>query len=259
MKKLMASDIDGTFLRGDITEINKNIEAVKKWREAGNIFVFATGRDWIGVEDSVQIYGLEYDLLVALNGAYICDTKGNAIYKESIDSEVAREIVESIKEVSNGQVIIQNGVDGCYIINSSENDQTIQALHERAKSIYKYTPEEALQRQVVAVGCRLPSKELVKPVCDRLNVEYKDYVNACINTVYVCVAPKGMDKSVGVEKVRLHFGIEKSQVFTIGDDFNDIEMLEEFHGAAMDTGISQVKKAAALTVTSVHEFIEKNL
>lgn len=255
MRKLMASDIDGTFLRGDSEEIQRNIEAVKKWREAGNIFVFATGRDWIGVEQSVKDYGLEYDLLIALNGAYICETNGSAIYKETIDNNIAKEIVEILEIESNGQVIIQNGIDGCFIISDIDNNDEGKKLSERAKMIYKHTPEEALEREVVSVGCRVARKEMVKPICDQLNASYKEYVNACMNTVYVCVGPKGMDKSVGIHKVREHFGIEMDKVFAVGDDFNDIEMLDVFYGAAMETGIEEAKKVADTVVSSVHEFI----
>lgn len=259
MRKLMASDIDGTFIRGDQEEIKRNIEAVRRWREAGNIFIFATGRDWISVDYERKKNGIEYDCLVALNGGFICDEKGKEMYKKIIDNQVAREIVEMLREPSDGQLLVQNGIDGCYQVNYVEGNEKIMSLHKKVNEIYKYSAKEALDRDVVSVGCRLDNKEVVQSLCNEVNKKYHEEVNAVANTFYVCVAGQDISKASGIEKVMELFDIEKENVYSVGDDYNDISMLEAFHGAAMNTGVDAAKEIAEITVSSVHEFIEMNI
>lgn len=259
VKKLMASDIDGTFVRGDVEELKKNIEAVRRWREAGNIFIFATGRDWISVDYEKKKNGIEYDQLVALNGGFICDESGKELYKKVINNDVARDIINTLSGPSNGQVLVQNGIDGCYKVHNVEGDEKIINLHKKVTEIYKYSAQEALEREVVSVGCRLEDKEMVQSLCDRVNAEYPEHVNAVANTFYVCVAGHGISKASGIKKVMEHYGITQDNVYTIGDDYNDIPMIEAYHGAAMDNAVQATKDVADEIVTSVHEFIDLNL
>lgn len=255
--KLIASDIDDTFIRGDKEELFKNIEAVKRWRAAGNIFVFATGRDWISVDYDAKKNGIEYDLLVALNGGFICDEKGKEYYKKTIDNQIARDVIEMLDEPSNGQLLVQNGIDGCYKVHYVEGNKKIMKLYEKVNELYKYTPEEALRREVVSVGCRLDCKDRVQKLCDEVNSKYNDQINAVANTFYVCVAGADISKASGIKRVMEHYGIKEENVYTIGDDYNDIPMIEEFYGAAMENGAGAVKSAAEVVVTSVHEFIDR--
>lgn len=256
MKKLMVSDIDGTFIRGDLDELRKNLEAVQAWREAGNIFVFATGRDWISVDYEKKVSGIEYDQLVALNGGFICDDQGRELYKKTIDNKVAREIISILDKPSNGQLLVQNGIDGCYQVNYVEGNEKIMKLYKKVTEIYKYTPEEALNREVVSVGCRVDDKKIVQLLCDEINEKFPTEVNAVANTFYVCVAGQDISKASGIKKVMEYYKIQHENVYTIGDDYNDIPMLEEFHGAAMENGVDKAKEVAEVTVNSVHQFIE---
>ena len=46
MKKILVSDYDQTFYLND-EDIEKNKTSVKKFRDKGNIFIFATGRSYM--------------------------------------------------------------------------------------------------------------------------------------------------------------------------------------------------------------------
>ena len=60
MKKILASDYDGTFYTSD-EEIYENINSVKEFRERDNIFIIATGRSYYDFNKKLQIYPMEFD------------------------------------------------------------------------------------------------------------------------------------------------------------------------------------------------------
>ena len=50
MKKIIFSDLDGTLIYKEQQELHKgNFDAVKRWREKGNLFVICTGRNPIDI------------------------------------------------------------------------------------------------------------------------------------------------------------------------------------------------------------------
>lgn len=141
MKKLMAVDYDGTFFRDNIEEVKKNVEAVKRWKEAGNIFAFATGRDVVNIGFEYDRFGVEYDYLVGVNGAFVCDSKENVLLKMTIDNKIAREIIDILYDEVDGQVLVQNGIDGCYVVHPVKDDEISINLNKKVTKLYKHTAQ----------------------------------------------------------------------------------------------------------------------
>ena len=68
MIRVIASDYDGTF--GTHLGIPaENIEAVRRWQKAGNIFCVLTGREPLSAIDVLKQFGGVYDYLLACSGA----------------------------------------------------------------------------------------------------------------------------------------------------------------------------------------------
>jgi hydroxymethylpyrimidine pyrophosphatase-like HAD family hydrolase len=76
-------------------------------------------------------------------------------------------------------------------------------------------------------------------------------------TAWLDIAPDGVNKATGLEKVRQHLGISRSRVFAAGDGRNDIEMLEWAsqlgRGVAMDGAPPEVVAASNEQCASVLE------
>ena len=67
--KLLVSDFDGTFdSRNSKSAIDKNIEAIKRFRDQGNIFAIATGRHYESIRKKIEKYQIPYDYLVCADG-----------------------------------------------------------------------------------------------------------------------------------------------------------------------------------------------
>ena len=87
--KMLVSDYDQTFYLND-KDIIENINAVREFREKGNIFVIATGRSYLDLQKKVNMYNLEYDYALINHGATIIDNKGNVLNNFSIKNEIFR-------------------------------------------------------------------------------------------------------------------------------------------------------------------------
>ena len=96
MKKIIVSDYDQTFyINDDDIEINK--KNIQNFREAGNLFIIATGRSYMDFKKKANAYNLEYDYLIINHGATILDGNDNIIFNVSIDNS----IIDNIKEDMN--------------------------------------------------------------------------------------------------------------------------------------------------------------
>ena len=65
MSKIIFSDYDGTLDTSE-NDIAKNIEAIKKFRDKGNLFVIATGRSYLDLKRKLDLFRL---LLAAFIGS----------------------------------------------------------------------------------------------------------------------------------------------------------------------------------------------
>ncbi|OON94925.1 MAG: hypothetical protein ATN33_00255, partial [Epulopiscium sp. Nele67-Bin001] len=196
-----------------------------------------------------------YDFLVAVNGAYVVDDKRNVLYKRLIDNKVATAIVDMLRKDSDGQLLVQNGIDGAYIVNYKDEDEYVQHLYHKVRQLYLQTPEEALQGEVVSVGCRADRFKVAKRLNALVNATYGDLVSSYNNLTYVNVVPKNISKATGVDVVAKHCGIDASNVYTIGDDRNDIDMIDRYYSAAMDLGVEDVKQYSNIVVDTVEEYV----
>ena len=88
--KVAASDYDGTLLRGGKID-EETLQAVKKWRAAGNKFGVISGRDYGMLVPQLRAFGLEFDYTVCNNGGIIRDAAENVRFQAEIEPEALRQ------------------------------------------------------------------------------------------------------------------------------------------------------------------------
>ena len=67
----------------------------------------------------------------------------------------------------------------------------------------------------------------------------------------------GIDKTSMIEEVRKKEEIEKDDVYTIGDNYNDFEMIRDYHGYTLPWGKTNLKEVCEGVVPSVKCLIKK--
>ena len=73
--KILASDYDGT-LRTEELVAEKDIEAIARFRKAGNLFGIVTGRSMESLQKEIERNGFTYDFIITNNGGVIYDGDG---------------------------------------------------------------------------------------------------------------------------------------------------------------------------------------
>jgi len=228
VKKILVSDYDQTFYISD-EDIEKNIIAVNEFRKRGNIFVIATGRSYFDFKSQVNLYCLKYDYVILNHGTTILDNKDNIISNFSIKNE----IIESLKN----DLDIEKSVDGF----------CCSRLESRVDFDYK---------DLTKINIKYDSENETKYIYNLIKEKYSNSVELYyVNNKILEIISNKINKSKAISLLLNKLNMVKDNVYTIGDGYNDIEMIKDFNGYAMKNAVEDLKLNVEKEYNSVFEFI----
>ncbi len=259
-KKLLVSDFDGTLCQANGIPPHV-VEAIDRFRAAGNLFGVATGRDrhW-GYEIFKEQGMFPFDFILSLNGALALDGEGNVLYTLPIDgtapcgdSTLARVIPYRIYEL---------GGDDCSPV--WENERIFiepEHLHPADPADKNATPwgsKEDMFRKMDAflmlnTGCNTVEEATV--LTEKLQAEFGTWLNPMQNGRLIDLPARGVDKGVSIARYAELMGVAHDDIWTAGDNFNDIAMLERYHGCAMASGTAEAQAAAEYVCGDIADVI----
>ncbi len=215
MKKLIATDFDGTFYRhGRISD--KDRAAIEKWRGNGGYFGFVTGRGTDFFE-TIRELGVETDYLLLYNGALLAAPDGTVLREYLID-----------RDTFAGLELFFAGMPD-------------------ARS-FDRAGEDAFYRQYYALFAD-PKQALA--AAREVNGRFGDRVTAFVNGPHVNIGKKGSGKAQGVYDALEYFGLPSDAAAVFGDDYNDMDMIAAHKGWAVANARPVVIKAASHVCFSV--------
>ena len=244
MIKLLALDLDGTLLNSRGTLSDKNLEAIQQAEANGVLVTIATGRRFRDALPVARLINLNAPL-ICHNGALIkyVDTLEN-VAVSLLEKETVREILRVGKEFG-GDALLSADPHGKGVLlydRISDENIPLQKYIAWSKRLHGAEAEEAVHHvenledicseietvHVSFSGALAPMADLQKV----LEFELKDSVNI-LATIYpsldftlIDILPSDASKGIGVEKLALMNQLSAENVMTIGDNFNDLEMLE---------------------------------
>ncbi|MDE0547602.1 HAD family hydrolase [Microbacterium sp. C7(2022)] len=251
---LIALDIDGTVLLEDESPSPGVIDAVAHAQSAGHEVMIATGRSWEGTRSVLQTLEIAPEYVVCSNGAVVLKRA------DAVTWEYERHVVETFDASEVLALLGEHLPDAHYLVE----------LPDGGRRYTDYLPDWNLAR-----ADRVPFGELgIEPVCRVVVVapdQHEEDFNALVDqiglhhvsyavgwTAWLDIAPHGVDKSTGLERVRTELGLDPAHVLVIGDGRNDLGMfrwaLENGGRAvAMAQGPQEVRDAAGELTISVRE------
>ena len=232
MKKFLISDYDRIFFIDD-NSIKYNIEKVKEFRDNGNIFAIATGRSFYDFIKNLENFYIEYDYLIINHGATLLDKNHNLIKNYPIDNKAKQNIKHEFNLVDNQNIFVCK----CLESRTSIIQENITKIHIKCNN-----QDEQLKFNNI------------------LNTKYKKFVKSYLITGLnncIEIISSNTDKSITIQEIAKIEDIKKNKIFTVGDSFNDLEMLKEFNGFCMKNSEELVKSKIEKTCTSVAEIIDK--
>ncbi|MCP1223523.1 Cof-type HAD-IIB family hydrolase [Sebaldella sp. S0638] len=248
MIKMVAADMDGTSLGPNEAISEKNSETVKKVLESGREFLFASGRPTFGMLGLIKKAGLDDKVryFIAYNGGVVHDIKeGKNLYVKKLDFSIIKGVYD---------IVMDNKIDISFCIHeknfifitqdNKELEVEVSSNHQTKvfiKDINDYKDIDFMK--ILLVGKR---ENLDIAVAKLKESNVSDDINLMFSLDFLLeVVPKGSDKSVALKWFSDYSGIPLTEVLSIGDGENDIEMLKESgYSAAMSNAYDHVKESA---------------
>jgi len=244
MYRAIATDLDGTLLRSDLSVSARTRRAFDAAEDAGLLVVLATGRPprWIPpVIDQIGRRGL----VVCANGASVYDpARDELIARTDLSAEVAAGLVADLRAVFPDAVFsVEQGMDFGI-------DVAIRDLRpEFARKLPDATIapiESFLDEPVTKLICRLPrSADLTLPEQVQAVVGDRGLVTHSTEPSFLEISHPAVHKAVTVERLLEASGLAAGDVVAFGDMPNDIELLRWAGlGVAMGNASPSVREVA---------------
>lgn len=241
--RLLALDLDGTLLnsRGELSE--RNLKAITAARELGVGVALVTGRRFRDARPLALELGLDIPV-ISHNGAL---TK-HALTLETVAAtllplEAAREVLR-VGRMNNADALVSDDPHGAGLLvydHLSDDNQALAKYSAWARRIHGDEGAEAMRR-VASLEDYLDHAPVhiafsgevarMKRLDEKLRGELGESVKV-LSTVYqkldfalLDVVHPQVSKGVGVEAVASERGLRREEVMAIGDNFNDLEMLQ---------------------------------
>ena len=250
--KLIAFDLDGTFLADDKSIPAENISALKYANSRGVICVPATGRLFCGLpEELVQLDFIRYFMLI--NGCRVYDrAEDRDIYTAEIPLELALELYRYADTIPC--------IYDCYIDNMGRMSRSMYDNmdgffpdHSYLKLVRKLrTPVDDLKTSLAAEGKSLQKMQLFFKDLDERQRQleilpdlFPDLIFSTSLSSNVEINYKTAGKGKALRAICKRTGISIEETLAFGDGTNDIEMIDMSGiGAVMENGDEATKSHA---------------
>jgi len=233
--RLVAIDIDGTLLDPHFQISVRNLSALRAAHEAGVAILLATGRRHDYALPVARELGIPV-WLISSNGALIRSSAGDTFYTDRLPASTARKLIHHMHEFRGHAVITfdRQGQDALILERVDELTRSIARWIEKNSAHIQYVSplEDALTEdpiqamycgtvdRMVAAQERLSQASFLNEITI-LRTQY-DFRDLCI----LDILNRDCSKGHALRRWAEHYGIPREQVMAIGDNYNDLEMLE---------------------------------
>jgi len=264
---MLAIDLDGTLLdsRGQVPEAN--LRAVERARQAGVLVVLCTGR---GLTESRGVMAAldHHGPIVLAGGAHVSDPlSGKTLYRAIIEPTLAAELIEHLDPSTHAVVALLDpepwGHD--YLVVGAENLTRntrwwFEKIGARIRAVPRPTEQDL--HHILRVGIVGPAR-LMPPVQQSVQSRFGPRVvvqhftavadsttrEELVDVLEVFGA--GVSKWAGLTWLAGEHGIALHEVAAIGDQINDISMIERAAcGVAMANAVPAVQRIARYQTAS---------
>ena len=198
--KLLVTDYDGTmyYEKNDLKTLRENIEALKQFKNK-NMIAIATGRPYNSIKAEIDKYNIPYDYIISSNGACLFDQYDELIYSNTIKKEIIEKTLEFLSKLPYIKKISLIDIYGKETTNYNEIIQIYIEIN--FTSIF----------------------ELNKIKKELSFLDNHPFLN-------ICYFFNKTDKTKGIQIIQDIHAIQSQNIYTIGNDVNDLSMLKEYNG-----------------------------
>jgi Cof subfamily protein (haloacid dehalogenase superfamily) len=258
--RLVAIDVDGTLLPTFAQAISpRNAQAIKAAQEAGITVALATGRRTAYTTPLLESLGLRADTpLITSNGAVIRTLGGDSINRSQLESRVARGLcgllrpfgvlVFTFDKPGRGELVLEDleQVNGRIAIWVEANRNAIEVVRPLEQALRD--GEDPIQGMVAGGLSKMrQAEEALKASewsgsCECIKTEYPGRDLSILDLL-----PPGVSKGRALERLAARLGVDRQETMAIGDNWNDVDMLEWVgQGVMMGNAASELRAMARM-------------
>jgi Cof subfamily protein (haloacid dehalogenase superfamily) len=237
--RLVAIDMDGTLLPSFAQEISRrNVRALRAAQQAGITLAIATGRRTAYTAPLLDGLGLRADTpLITSNGAVIRTLRGEPIDRCHLEARVARGLCGLLRKFGvlvftfdrpgRGELVLEDmkqahGRVATWIESNRNAIEVVKPLEDALKD-----GEDPVQGMLAGkVGKMRKAEAALKESelsleCECVRTEYPSR-----NLSILDLLPQGVSKGRALERLAGRLGVDRTETMAIGDNWNDVAMLE---------------------------------
>ncbi|MBR2519242.1 MAG: HAD-IIB family hydrolase [Selenomonadaceae bacterium] len=249
--KVAASDFDGTLFRGEKIS-DEDLNAIKKWRAAGNKFGIVTGRAFVMLEHHLKSFGLDVDFFACCNGAAIYDGDGKIIFETELPKNFLVDVMKDPCAKSTFHFAFEAADEVlCVVVNENSWVMREKNRWNFPLQIIDAAQVQTIPKKINQLALDFPSPEDAQIATDKLNEKFGDKIFAQKNTHSVDIVPAGINKGSAVENLLRIMNWTDAKIFVVGDESNDLPMIKKFGGYTVATAKDFVKREASQIFYSV--------
>ena len=244
--KLFITDYDGTLGIAPKNDIDsETLLAINKFIEKGGIFVVCSGRETGSITKILRSAGLK-GLVASFQGARISDIEsGKYIFNGGLKAEQAIEVYNALKD--SGLAPLGYGESEIFYPRKNDYIKHYEVNVGIQGRIVDMEEELLKQDGNVSKICFLGDDVLVNQKVDEMNELFKDKhikFNSGATCLLEAINPD-CGKGQAVKFIADYYGIPLSEVITVGDSTNDIDLVQgEWHGVAVGDAREELKAVA---------------
>lgn len=253
MIKLIAIDLDGTLLDNKKQVTKRNKAALIQAKHQGVKIVICTGRPLRAIRPYLEELELNDpgDYSITFNGGLVQkNDTGEILEKATLQLSDLDKLIQLAKELDIPLDVVSEEI--VLVLPTSKSYQSIYGslnplLDCRPFQINGLDDRRLYNKAVVAYHQEILDQKIAQ-IPQTIKEQYE--VIKTRNNLLEFM-PKGITKAYGISLLARDLGISKEEVMAIGDEENDLSMIQYAGlGVAMDNAIPNVKQAADIVTDS---------
>ena len=237
--QLIAADLDRTLLRSDGTVSAFTKETILQCMEAGVGFTFATGRMYCSALPIARELQLPLPL-ITYQGALLKRIDGSVMHALHLPQDLAGELEEILRKSGMHYNIY---ADETLYFSSFGKQVMDYARHIGVEPLA--APKGLGDIQVTQYGV-FDQPEAIAALEQQIRTRFGDAVHTVISGGHFLEICHPMaQKSYGLAQLAAHLGIDRSEIVAVGDNNNDLDMLQYAGlGVAVENAVPAAKAVA---------------
>ncbi len=277
--RLIAIDIDGTLLDSNFQVSERNLATLRRANSLGVEVVLATGRRHAFALPVARALGFDVTL-ISSNGAVTKTSDGTLFHRDPLPLTATLELVEHMTEFRRNLVITFDGDEAGSLLAETldELNASIKRWLENNAQYLRFVQpiEQGLSGDPIqAMFCGTVGRMMAAQAQLRKNKGLLTRITA-LKTQYderdlcmVDILNKGCTKGAALKRWAASRSYDAGEVMAIGDNYNDIEMLEfagypyimgnateELRERGWNTTLSNNENGVAIAVEAALEGLE---